>query len=104
MPIYEYRCKNCNYIFEATHAIDEPPPNCPNCGSKKVVKIITTVSFKVDHGETLARIEKRFKDYVKAGKYKDAVKFAEKAAQYIKDDKIKKMLEKGEKKLLKRKK
>ena len=104
MPIYEYRCKNCNHIFEVTHGIDEPPPDCPNCGSKKVIKIITTVSFKVGRGETLGHIEKRFKDHVKAGKYKDAAKFAEKAAQYTKDDKIKKMAEEGEKKLLKKKK
>ncbi len=104
MPVYEYRCKNCNYVFEVMHGIDEPSPNCPNCGSKKVTKIITMVSFKVDHGQALSRIEKRFKDYVRYGKYKDAAKFAEKAAQYVKHDKIKEMAEEGKKRLLKKRK
>ncbi|HEB74575.1 MAG TPA: zinc ribbon domain-containing protein, partial [Candidatus Desulfofervidus auxilii] len=53
MPLYDYRCEDCNHVFEAMHGIDEPPPTCPNCGSKWVKKIITMVSFKVDHGERL---------------------------------------------------
>ena len=98
MPLYDYRCEDCNHVFEAMHGIDEPPPTCPNCGSKWVKKIITMVSFKVDHGERLIRIEKRFKDYLRWGKYKDAAKFADKAAQYLKHDKIKKMQESVQKK------
>jgi len=98
MPLYDYRCEDCNHVFEAMHGIDEPPPTCPNCGSKWVKKIITMVSFKVDHGERLIHIEKRFKDYLRWGKYKDAAKFADKAAQYLKHDKIKKMQESVQKK------
>jgi len=103
MPLYDYRCEDCNHVFEAMHGIDKPPPTCPNCGGKRVSKIITTISFKVDHGERLSRIEKRYKDYIRWGKYKDAAKFAEKAAQYVKHDKVKRMVEEGKERLLKKK-
>jgi len=33
MPIYEYRCTNCNHVFEVSHEVGGKPGPCPNCGA-----------------------------------------------------------------------
>ena len=32
MPVYEYRCTNCNHLFEVTHEVGGTPGPCPVCG------------------------------------------------------------------------
>jgi putative FmdB family regulatory protein len=33
MPTYEYRCKNCEHVFERIKKISDPPVDeCPKCG------------------------------------------------------------------------
>ncbi|MCA9884687.1 MAG: zinc ribbon domain-containing protein [Anaerolineaceae bacterium] len=41
MPTYAYRCQECGYEFEATHSINDVPPECPECESEAVKKRIT---------------------------------------------------------------
>ncbi len=41
MPLYDYRCENCETIFEARHAFDAPTPLCPVCASADVQRQIT---------------------------------------------------------------
>ncbi|OFX35040.1 MAG: hypothetical protein A2Z07_11665 [Armatimonadetes bacterium RBG_16_67_12] len=38
MPVYEYRCTQCQHIFERHQAVGEAAPECPQCGgsSRKV--------------------------------------------------------------------
>src|SRR6476660_9756171 len=39
VPIYQYRCEQCEITFERTKTISErevAKPKCPKCGSKKV--------------------------------------------------------------------
>ena len=46
MPVYDYRCKECNKIFEVEHkAGDMPMKHCPSCGGglKKVYNPIGVV-------------------------------------------------------------
>jgi putative FmdB family regulatory protein len=41
MPTYQYRCEKCGKMFERTETMSEheaAKPQCPNCGSKKVVR------------------------------------------------------------------
>lgn len=33
MPVYEYRCTNCNHLFEVFHDVGGQPGPCPNCGA-----------------------------------------------------------------------
>jgi len=44
MPTYDYRCKNCDKIWDSFHTIsnrDSPcDEKCPHCGKKKVVRHI----------------------------------------------------------------
>ncbi len=37
MPVYEYKCASCAYVFEVHHAMNEKPAvSCPECkGSAK---------------------------------------------------------------------
>ena len=48
MPIYEYQCGNCGFIFEIMQRInDSPPSECPKCSSEDVKKIISKVGFQL---------------------------------------------------------
>ena len=44
MPIYEYQCKECGYIFEREHAIGEKKRfRCPQCSCTRTQKIVSQV-------------------------------------------------------------
>lgn len=35
MPIYEYKCKNCEHVFEKFQSVnDDPERVCPSCGGE----------------------------------------------------------------------
>jgi putative FmdB family regulatory protein len=37
MPIYEYRCRDCEHDFERlVPSMSSPPPPCPSCGAEEV--------------------------------------------------------------------
>ena len=44
MPIYLYKCSECNYEFEIMQKMNEPAPLCPECG-ERVDKQISRTSF-----------------------------------------------------------
>lgn len=41
MPLYDYRCPQCETIFEARHGFTENAPACPQCGYAEPKRIIT---------------------------------------------------------------
>ena len=43
MPIFEYRCKKCNEVFEVL-VRGSQKPECPNCKSKRLEKLISGYS------------------------------------------------------------
>jgi putative FmdB family regulatory protein len=46
MPIYEYKCKKCDACFERlVFAGDEESIECPECGTRKVEKLMSCASF-----------------------------------------------------------
>ena len=50
MPIYEYRCLNCDNLFEELHKRNADAPQCPVCHGQ-VQRIISPVSFRLKgHG------------------------------------------------------
>ena len=40
MPLYDYKCSNCDTMFEARHGFDDPSPACPNCEYVEVQRVI----------------------------------------------------------------
>ena len=53
MPTYDYKCKECEKVFEVFRRFSEldEEVKCPNCGSEKTEKV-----FSIPHieGETVA--------------------------------------------------
>lgn len=48
MPIYEYKCKKCNYNFEQLQRVtDQPVCVCPKCGKKQLIKLVSSTSFQL---------------------------------------------------------
>ena len=46
MPIFEYKCKQCNSKFEVLHksSLNQEQVNCPSCNSKENQKLLSTFS------------------------------------------------------------
>lgn len=45
MPIYEYACPDCGHAFEQSQKFTDPPlKRCPNCGRRKVYRIVSKVA------------------------------------------------------------
>jgi len=45
MPLFEYRCSQCGYLFEhLVRRSSDRPGACPKCGSGKVEKELSTFS------------------------------------------------------------
>ncbi len=49
MPIYEYRCQECQTVFEAIVSLSlaarEEPRRCPHCKSTNVVKLLSAAAI-----------------------------------------------------------
>jgi putative FmdB family regulatory protein len=43
MPLYEYKCKQCNITFQVLKPVSKRNQNekCPNCGSNKTERLIS---------------------------------------------------------------
>ncbi|MCX7944396.1 MAG: zinc ribbon domain-containing protein [Deltaproteobacteria bacterium] len=41
MPIYEYRCRSCNSVFEEFVRSREQKILCPNCNSQDLLKLMS---------------------------------------------------------------
>ena len=51
MPIYEYLCEGCGRISEVMQKITDPAPRtCPECGSKKIAKLVSRTAFQLKGG------------------------------------------------------
>ncbi len=46
MPIFEYKCKDCNHIYEIFHKVRENKDVicCPKCNSKNYIKLVSKFS------------------------------------------------------------
>ena len=46
MPIYEYRCKECEHEVEALQKLSDPPlVTCPACGKPALQKLVSAAGF-----------------------------------------------------------
>lgn len=48
MPIYEYKCSNCDHRFEKLQKMsDDPLKDCPECNKSALVKLVSASKFKL---------------------------------------------------------
>lgn len=51
MPIYEYLCESCETLTERMQKIGDPAPSkCPECGSRKIAKLVSRTTFQLKGG------------------------------------------------------
>lgn len=51
MPMYEYRCQECDHQLEAFQRItDTPLATCPACGKARLERLISATSFQLKGG------------------------------------------------------
>jgi putative FmdB family regulatory protein len=46
MPIYEFKCPDCNKLEEKIQKISDPNPSCPTC-QKTMEKLISSSAFEL---------------------------------------------------------
>ena len=48
MPIYEYRCSECEHEVEALRKLSDPPlVTCPACGKDALHKLVSAAGFQL---------------------------------------------------------
>ena len=48
MPIYEYKCEQCDHQFEILQKIsDKPASTCPECNADSLRKLMSAAAFKL---------------------------------------------------------
>ena len=59
MPIYEYECRSCGTAFQSLimKREDETRLLCPECGGKRLQKLISRVAYHIKEGDRLADFE-----------------------------------------------
>ena len=51
MPIYDYKCSECEHQIELIQKIsDDPKTVCPKCNKKSLKKLISAPSFRLKGG------------------------------------------------------
>ena len=51
MPIYDYKCSDCEHQIELIQKIsDKPRVTCPKCNKKTLKKLISAPSFRLKGG------------------------------------------------------
>jgi putative FmdB family regulatory protein len=71
VPIYEYLCEGCGRISEVMQKISDPAPRiCPECGSRKIAKLVSRTAFQLKGGGWYSDLYASAKKDVKAGEAK----------------------------------
>jgi putative FmdB family regulatory protein len=69
MPTYEYKCEACGHAFEKFQSIKAAPiRKCPNCGKKKVKKLISKGAGLIFKGSGFYITDYRSKGYTDQAK------------------------------------
>lgn len=67
MPTYEYKCENCEHLFEQFQTITSKPLRvCPECGKSKLNRLIGTGAGIIFKGSGFYQTDYRSENYKKA--------------------------------------
>ncbi len=67
MPTYEYKCENCEHLFEQFQSITAKPlRKCPKCGENKLNRLIGSGSGIIFKGTGFYQTDYRSENYKKA--------------------------------------
>ena len=69
MPIYEYACHKCKKFVEViTRSVpaDDYVPLCPECGSKKLTRMISRFQFHLSFKSQLAALDPKYDKMIDA--------------------------------------
>jgi putative FmdB family regulatory protein len=62
MPIFEYRCRDCAHQFEELVLKTSGPARCPECGSRKLEKLVSVPAVSSEHTKKRASRAQRAKN------------------------------------------
>lgn len=69
MPTYEYKCRNCDHVFEQFQSMkDAPLRKCPNCGKNTLERLIGTGAAIIFKGSGFYQTDYRSEAYKSAQK------------------------------------
>jgi putative FmdB family regulatory protein len=69
MPTYEYKCKNCEHVFEQFQSMkDAPLRKCPECGKNTLERLIGTGAAILFKGSGFYQTDYRSESYKAAQK------------------------------------
>ena len=59
MPIYEYECRGCSRQFQrlVMKVEEETLLRCPDCGGKRLVRLISRVAYHVSEADRLSEYD-----------------------------------------------
>jgi len=65
MPIYDYKCSNCEHQIEVIQKIsDDPKTTCPKCNKESLSKLISAPSFRLKGADgTKLTLKQEKKEY-----------------------------------------
>jgi putative FmdB family regulatory protein len=56
MPIYEYRCANCDRSFEAFVRNGDDSTQCPHCHNSKLTREMSTFAARSSNGDSASAV------------------------------------------------
>jgi putative FmdB family regulatory protein len=70
MPIFEYKCRSCSHEFETLVRPHLPAPQCPECGSADLEKLVSSPAVST---ESMRQANARKSRQQQIAKRKDAI-------------------------------
>ena len=69
MPTYDYKCENCDYLFEKFQSITAPVlKKCPKCGKSTLKRLIGTGAGIIFKGSGFYQTDYRSDSYTQSAK------------------------------------
>ena len=59
MPLFRYKCKDCDFEFELLLARFDSPAECPECGSENLEKQLNKIAAIVSGSKTSCALQSK---------------------------------------------